>query len=83
MARALPPENDVLVQELDDGVFYVHVPAFKNGVARRVAATLWEGRPRGVILDLRHNGGGLVTEGVALADLFLGDGPITALRSLT
>jgi carboxyl-terminal processing protease len=80
LSRSVVPESDVIIRELDDDVFYVHVPVFKNGVAKRVASTLWEARPRGVILDLRHNGGGLVTEGVALADLFLGDGLITAVR---
>ncbi|MCC7075214.1 MAG: hypothetical protein IT383_28130 [Deltaproteobacteria bacterium] len=80
VSRSLFADSDVQVVELDDGVIYVRVPLFKAGVARAVAVALWDGRPSGVILDLRHNGGGLVPEGIALADLFISEGDIAAVR---
>lgn len=80
VARALLPDSELVIKELDGGVIYARVPVFKAGVARSVAQALWDGRPSGVILDLRHNGGGLVPEGIALADLFIGDGVIAGVR---
>ncbi len=80
VARSLLADSDVVVKELDGGVLYARIPIFKSGVARAVAQALWDGRPSGVILDLRHNGGGLVPEGIALADLFLGSGVIAGVR---
>lgn len=80
VARSLWGETDVLIHELDGGVLYVRIPVFKAGVARTVAQALWDGRPAGVILDLRHNGGGLVPEGIALADLFLSAGVIAGVK---
>ncbi len=80
VARSLFADSDVAVQELDGGVIYVRVPVFKAGVARAVAQRLWDGRPSGVVLDLRHNGGGLVPEGIALADLFISEGVIAGVR---
>ena len=80
VARALVAESEVMMQELEGGVLYARFPVFKSGVARTVAQALWDGRPAGVILDLRHNGGGLVPEGIALADLFLDEGLIAGVK---
>jgi carboxyl-terminal processing protease len=81
VARRLTADTEAQVQRLDRGVLYVSVPTFKAGVAQRVGQLLGETRPTGVVLDLRHNGGGLVPEGIALADLFLSAGPIGGVRS--
>jgi carboxyl-terminal processing protease len=40
-------------------------------------------QPRGVILDLRGNGGGLFRQAVMTADAFLGEGVIVSLRGRT
>jgi carboxyl-terminal processing protease len=81
VARTMVPDSDLVHRVLEGGVLYVHVPSFKRGTAAHVAKTLREAGTPGVILDLRHNGGGLVEEGVAIADLFLRDGVIGGLRS--
>lgn len=39
------------------------------------------GHLRGLILDLRDNPGGLLTEAIRISDLFLGSGVITSIRS--
>lgn len=80
VGRSLFADSELVIKELDGGVIYVRVPVFKAGTARAVAQALWDGRPSGVILDLRHNGGGLVPEGIALADLFIGDGVVAGVR---
>ena len=80
IARTLVPESDVVTTQLDNHVLYIQLPVFKQGIAQRIKQALYDVRPTGVILDLRHNGGGFVPEATALADLFLSDGPIAALR---
>jgi carboxyl-terminal processing protease len=81
VARTLVPESQVLHRRLDGGALYVYVPSFTQGVAAHVAHILKDASVAGVILDLRHNGGGLVPEGIALADLFLRDGKIGGVRA--
>jgi carboxyl-terminal processing protease len=80
VARLLVPEHDIRRAMLGS-VLYVGVPVFKSGTADSVRQALGAGVYSGVILDLRHNGGGLLAEGVALVDLFLRDGVIGGVRS--
>lgn len=62
---------------LDDGVGYVPLRAFADTAAAAVRAAVdslsGEGM-RALVLDLRGNRGGLLEEGLALADLFLDPG---------
>lgn len=76
LMRSVLPEQTVVAETLPGGALYVRVGSFAPGVARRVAAEVWErGRPP-LVLDLRHNHGGLMQEGVELLDLFFSEGPI-------
>ncbi len=80
--RSLVPEDDIRWARLEGGAtLYVHVPVFKSGVASEVRQVLGAGAYTGVILDLRHNPGGLLPEGIALLDTFLRDGPMAGVRS--
>jgi len=82
MRRSLVPEDDIRWARLEGGqTLYVHVPIFKAGVASEVRQVLGAGSYKGVILDLRHNPGGLLPEGIALLDTFLRDGPMAGVRS--
>jgi len=62
----------------------VRVTSFNHTTRQMLAASLKEaegkagGRLAGVVLDLRGNPGGLLDQGVGLADLFIHDGPISA-----
>lgn len=76
LKRSVLPEQTVDAEELPGGVLYVRVASFAPGISRRVAEEMWERGHTGVVLDLRHNQGGLVQEGVALLDLFFSDGNI-------
>ncbi len=80
VTRMLVPEDDIRRAALGN-VLYVGVPAFKAGVASSVRQAIGAGIFSGVILDLRHYSGGLLTEGIALVDLFLRDGAIGGIRS--
>jgi carboxyl-terminal processing protease len=59
------------------GIGYMHITNFQETTEHEVAATLDEfGDLKGLILDLRQNPGGLLSEGVGVADKFLRKGQI-------
>ncbi|MEU7556441.1 S41 family peptidase [Streptomyces sp. NPDC044571] len=68
----------VTVQQLPDGVTVIKVVSFTRGSGERVRAAVRAAPPgAGVMLDLRGNPGGLVTEAVTAASAFL-DGGLVA-----
>ena len=72
---------------LEDGVGYVPLLVFNRTTTQEVRATLDSLAAEGMtslVLDLRRNRGGLLTEGVGLTDLFLDPGmDIVEIRSRT
>jgi carboxyl-terminal processing protease len=59
------------------GVGYMHVSGFNETTEKEVADALDEmGDLKGLILDLRQNPGGLLSEGVGVADQFLRKGQL-------
>src|SRR5437762_8583563 len=59
------------------GVGYLHVSGFQETTEHEVAQALEEmGDVKGLILDLRQNPGGLLSEGVGVADKFLRKGQL-------
>jgi carboxyl-terminal processing protease len=67
--------------EFRKNILIARVSSFNSATASSLAdsimkAKLYDGGLDGVILDLRGNRGGLLQQGVAVADLFLADGPI-------
>ncbi len=59
------------------GIGYMHISGFQSTTGHEVAQTLEEfGELKGLILDLRQNPGGLLNEGVDVADKFLKKGAI-------
>lgn len=75
--RVLPVGNPVSSERLDD-VLVIRIPSFTAHTERQVAAALLgalsQGAPRAVLLDLRGNRGGLLSQAAAVADTFLGAG---------
>jgi carboxyl-terminal processing protease len=62
---------------LDGGVGYVDVNVFGDSTAAELARTVDSLRTlevRGLVMDLRRNPGGLLQQGVEVADLFLNEG---------
>ncbi|MDR0340244.1 MAG: PDZ domain-containing protein, partial [Puniceicoccales bacterium] len=70
---------------------YVRLPAFYGGDGsekndgccadlQELLAKLAEENVRGLVLDLRGNGGGLLDEAISIAGLFLGGGPVVQVR---
>lgn len=59
------------------GIGYMHVSGFQETTEQEVAQALDEmGDMKGLILDLRQNPGGLLSEGVGVADKFLKKGAV-------
>lgn len=81
--RALLPAETVTVRRLAHGVTSVKIDAFTKGVGTRVREAIRDSgkagtpAPTGLLLDLRGNSGGLVTEAVSVASDFL-DGGLVA-----
>ncbi|MBT2481010.1 S41 family peptidase [Streptomyces sp. ISL-94] len=68
----------VTVRQLPGGITVIKVASFTRGSGERVRAAVREAPPgAGVMLDLRGNPGGLVTEAVTAASAFL-DGGLVA-----
>lgn len=78
-------ENDVIVGLMPGNIAYIRLPTFINQetVQQFVQALTKvyaesEGQINGLVLDLRYNGGGLVTMALAVSSMFLEKGEITA-----
>jgi carboxyl-terminal processing protease len=68
---------------LDDGAGYVRLLTFSERAAQTLRAevvSLIEQGAHGIVLDLRSNPGGLLREAVAVANVFIDDGPIVSVK---
>lgn len=64
----------VASQMLDDKIAYIQIDSFDNGVVesfKEQISTLKNDGAKGIIIDLRSNGGGIVDQATGVADLFL------------
>jgi len=75
--RSLPIGSPVAAERIDD-VLVLRIPSFTAQTERQVSAAvltaLADRPPRAILLDLRGNRGGLLSQAAAVADVFLGDG---------
>ncbi len=65
--------------EIRQGIGYLRIMNFSETTSRELAASLRKLDPKnlkGLILDLRSNPGGLLAEGVSVADMFLAKGQV-------
>ncbi|MEU4036693.1 S41 family peptidase [Streptomyces collinus] len=76
LRRARLSTDSVTTRKLPGGVTVIKIAAFTKGSGHAVRAALRQA-PAGVVLDLRGNSGGLVTEAVDTASAFL-DGGLVA-----
>ena len=71
---APPPKRNVVVDPPVDGIARIHLMNFRAGTGRRLAGVLKKlsaMEMKALILDLRGNPGGLVTEGTEVVGLFI------------
>ena len=73
----IPRDSVDLKFEIRSGVGYMHITAFNETTEHEVDQALEQfGNIEGLILDLRGNPGGLLNEGVGVADKFLKKGQV-------
>jgi carboxyl-terminal processing protease len=76
----IPRYSVDLAFEIKPGIGYMHVNGFTETTEHEVAQALdsfqSQGELKGLILDLRQNPGGLLNEGVGVADKFLHKGQV-------
>jgi carboxyl-terminal processing protease len=88
LPRAFIELDPVQMEVLDDGIVYLRIEAFQDGTARALRDSLdaavvklkRKGGVRGILLDLRDNGGGLLDEAIWVSDEFLASGVIVTTR---
>ncbi|MBW2056796.1 MAG: S41 family peptidase [Deltaproteobacteria bacterium] len=84
--RGVIPIRSVRSEILDGGYGYIRIRQFSERTDRefRQALRKWEksiqGPPKGLILDLRDNPGGLLDQAVKVADHFIESGVIVSIR---
>jgi hypothetical protein len=79
--RNRPPAQSVTTTMTRDRFAVVRLSSFTKGIADEIKGELlWE-MPRGVVLDLRGNGGGLTTESKELLELFAPDSRLLSRRT--
>ncbi|EIM02703.1 peptidase S41 [Rhodanobacter thiooxydans] len=77
--------SSVKVRELEPGYAYVRISQFQDDTAGDLERKLGQliaknGAPKGAVLDLRNNPGGLLTAAVGVSDDFLDAGTIVTTR---
>lgn len=80
ITRANIVMQTVRSEVLDGNIGYIRISSFEEKTADDFKAQLSEMEKKGVkglVLDLRDNGGGLVDVSVKIADMLLGDGVVT------
>jgi carboxyl-terminal processing protease len=81
---APPPKRNIEVDPPVDGIARVQIMNFQAGTGRRLAGVLKKlsaMEMKALILDLRGNPGGLVTEGTEVVGLFINGGKVVSVVS--
>ena len=84
LTRDLIPIKSVRSYLLTPDIAYVRISNFQSKTAQDLSDALEkienEGKLRGLILDLRNNPGGLLSQAIEVSDLFLDSGVIVSTR---
>lgn len=83
LTRATIVTQSVTSEMLEGDIGYIKISAFEDATAedfRKALSDLEVKTPKGLIIDIRDNGGGLVSSGTEIADLLMGKGTITYLQ---
>ncbi|MBN1282958.1 MAG: S41 family peptidase [Proteobacteria bacterium] len=82
LTRQIISVPSVKAELLDGGIAYASISSFQQGTTRSLERALADlskrGEVSGLILDLRHNPGGLLEQAIEVSDLFLKGGVIVS-----
>ena len=79
----VPSVEDVRMLDPDSGIAYLKLTSFQKTTSRDIDAALWKLHRQGMkslIIDVRGNPGGLLTQSVEIADKFVSEGTIVSTR---
>ncbi|MDD2217440.1 MAG: S41 family peptidase [Eubacteriales bacterium] len=68
---------------IEGNIGYIRITSFENATAedfRTELSKMEEAKVKGLVIDLRDNGGGMVDSGIAIADMILKEGNIVYLE---
>lgn len=80
------PKRSVEIETPPGGIARVHLLNFRAGTGKRLAELMpkieshYQGKLKGLVLDLRGNPGGLVTEGTEVTGLFVPAGKVVSVK---
>ena len=83
LVRVPPPEaEEIFARQTKEGVVVIRIGKFFLNASQVVRQVLskYEADPRGYIIDIRGNTGGVVEEAVRIADLWLKEGVIASMK---
>jgi len=85
LVRDVIPIVSVKAIELKPGYNYIRLSQFSGSTTRELEAALnkmesAEVTVKGLVLDLRNNGGGLLNQAIQVSDLFLDEGKILSIK---
>lgn len=82
--RASVKIKSVGYEILEDNIAYIQITSFNEGTADEFKTAYEEVKkqnPKGLIIDLRNNGGGLVSESLAIAETMVDKGKVLLITS--
>jgi hypothetical protein len=80
--RNRPPAQSIKTSYTRDRFAVVRLSSFTKGIAAEIGGELAFEMPRGIVLDLRGNGGGLTDESKELLELFAPDSRLLSRRTV-
>jgi len=85
LTRAIIQVKSVKYKKMEDNIGYIRVAAFQERTAYEIRKALKEigekNNPiKGLVLDLRNDPGGLLTQAIEVSDIFLKSGIIVSTR---
>jgi carboxyl-terminal processing protease len=86
LVRDVIPIESVRATQLKPGYGYIRITNFNSNTYEDLEKAVREfesdssAPPRGLVLDLRDNGGGLLDQAIKVSDLFLDDGVILTIK---
>ena len=83
IVREIIKIKSVRWEMMDKDIGYIKLSQFKHNTAEEFGEGLSElvdGGARGLILDLRNNGGGLLNGAMEICDMFLDGGPVVSIK---